>query len=218
LAAIVAGSQTHIVALFRLSLETVTLPTAWKVAKIVPRRKPNKPDYTVAKAYRPISLLATLGKNLEALVAEKLSFLAETHRLLPKSHFGARKGRSATQAFTILQESIFQAWRDKRLLSLVSFDVKGADNRVNIDILVRRLRKRGIPNKLVEWIIDFCSQRKASVVVNGHSTETADLPLAGLPQGSPLSPILFLYSNADLVSSKINRNKGAMAFVDDYTA
>jgi len=44
-----------------------------------------------------------------------------------------------------------------------------------------------------------------------------DLPQAGLPQGSPLSPILSLYFNADLISSEINRNKGAIAFVDDYT-
>ncbi|KAF9728545.1 zinc knuckle [Paraphaeosphaeria minitans] len=166
----------HIVALFKLSLETATLPSEWRVAKIVPLRKPNKPDYTVAKAYRPISLLASLGKGLEAVVAERLSFLAETHRLLPKSHFGARKGRSTTQALTILQESIFQACRDKRVLSLVSLDVKGAYNGVNIDVLTKRLRKRGIPNVLVDWITCFCSQRKASVVVNGHTTKKVDLP------------------------------------------
>ena len=40
----------------------------------------------------------------------------------------------------------------------------------------------------------------------------------GLPQGSKVSPILFLFFNADLVTSKLNRNGGAMAFVDDYTA
>ena len=210
--------RNHITALFRLSLETATVPQSWKVAKIVPLRKPNKPDYTLAKAYRPISLLATLGKNLEAVVAERLSYLAETHHLLPKSHFGARKGRSTVQALTLLQESVYQAWRDKRVLSLVSFDVKGAYNGVSIEVLANRLRQRWIPQTLITWIVSFCQQRKASVVVNGHTTETTDLPQAGLPQGSPLSPILFLYFNAGLVSSKINRNQGAIAFVDDYTA
>ena len=210
--------KDHIVALFRLSLETARIPQAWRVAKIVPLRKPNKPDYTLAKAYRPISLLATLGKNLEAVVAARLSYLAETHHLLPKSHFGARKGRSTTQALTLLQESVYQAWRDRRVLSLVSFDVKGAYNGVNVDVLAKKLQQRRIPAALVTWIVDFCQRRQASVLVNGHTTETAGLPYAGLPQGSPLSPILFLYFNADLVSSKIDRNKGAIAFVDDYTA
>lgn len=41
---------------------------------------------------------------------------------------------------------------------------------------------------------------------------------AGLPQGSPLSPILFLFFNADLVEGPINKNKGSFAFIDDYIA
>src|SRR6266481_1854495 len=41
---------------------------------------------------------------------------------------------------------------------------------------------------------------------------------AGLPQGSPLSPILFLFFNADLVQQRINNNGGSIAFMDDYTA
>jgi hypothetical protein len=33
-----------------------------------------------------------------------------------------------------------------------------------------------------------------------------------------VSLVLFLFFNADLVTSKLNRNEGAMALVDDYTA
>jgi Reverse transcriptase (RNA-dependent DNA polymerase) len=44
------------------------------------------------------------------------------------------------------------------------------------------------------------------------------LPQAGLLQGSLLSPILFLFFNADLVQYKISNKGGAVAFVDDYTA
>ena len=41
---------------------------------------------------------------------------------------------------------------------------------------------------------------------------------AGLPQESPLSPILFLFFNVDLVQRKIDAKEGAIAFVDDYSA
>jgi hypothetical protein len=46
-------------------------------------RKPGKPNYSAPEAYRPISLLNTLGKLLEVVVARRLSFLAEKHGLLP---------------------------------------------------------------------------------------------------------------------------------------
>lgn len=105
--------------LFQTSLDSGILPRQWKIAKIVPLKKPNKDDYTRAKAWRPISLLSTLGKLLEAVVAERISFAVETHGLLPTNHFGARKQRSAEQALLLLQEHIYTAWRSRKVVSLV---------------------------------------------------------------------------------------------------
>lgn len=55
-------------------------------------------------------------------------------------------------------------------------------------------------------------------MVNGHASERRPLPQAGLPQGLPLSPIFFLFFNADLVQSRVGKAGGSMAFVDDYSA
>ena len=138
--------------------------------------------------------------------------------LLPANHFGARKRRSTEQALLILQEQIYKAWRARKVLTLTSFDVKGAYNGVFKDRLLQRLRARGIPESLVKWIGAFCSGRTATIMVNGFTSQRQDLPQAGLPQGSPLSPILFLFFNADLIQHKIDANGGSVAFVDDYTA
>jgi len=211
------ATKDRILRLFQQSLDTGELPHQWRQAKIVPLKKPNKGDYTKAKAWRPISLLSTLGKVLEAVVAERISNLVETHGLLPANHFGARKQRSAEQALVLLQEQIYEAWRGKKVLSLVSFDVKGAYNGVHKGRLLKRLGARGIPPKLVAWIDSFCSNRTATLVVNGEASQKQALPQAGLPQGSPLSPILFLFFNADLVQQKIMATGGSLAFVDDYT-
>jgi hypothetical protein len=206
-----------IVSLFNASIDAGRLPTAWKTAKIIPLKKPGKGDYTVPKNFRPISLLCTLGKALEAVVAERISYLSEKHALLPRMHFGARKRRSAVQALVYLQEAAYDAWRENKTMSLVSFDVKGAFNNVAKGPELERLRKRRIPEALVRWIDDFCTDRVAYIIVNGVTSARVRLPGSGIPQGSPLSPGIFLFFNADLVQMRI-RNGGSIAFVDDYSA
>lgn len=41
---------------------------------------------------------------------------------------------------------------------------------------------------------------------------------AGIPQGSPLSPILYIFYNANLVEQPIDKTQGALGFIDDYLA
>jgi ribonuclease HI len=208
----------RVLELFQASLDEGTLPRQWRHAKIIPLKKPNKENYTIAKAWRPISLLATLGKILESIIAERISHAVETYGLLPTSHFGARKQRSAEQALLLLQEQIYAAWRGRRVLSLISFDVKGAYNGVCKERLLQRVKARGIPEVLLRWVEAFCSERTATIQINGQASEARSLPQAGLPQGSPLSPILYLFFNADLVQRQIDGQGGAIAFVDDFTA
>ena len=105
-----------------------------------------------------------------------------------------------------LQEKVYQALRDKNVISLVTFDVRDAFNGVTPDILVNQLEERHIPEELVYWIEDLTQNQKASVVVNGVTTSVNSPPNSGLPQGSPLSPILYLFFNSDLVRSLINKN------------
>ncbi|KAF4336646.1 reverse transcriptase [Fusarium beomiforme] len=204
--------------IFQTSLKEGVIPRQWRHARIIPLKKPGKDDYTIAKAWRPISLLATLGKVLESVVAERISHAVETHGLLPTNHFGARKQRSAEQALVLLQEHIFSTWRSRHVVSLISFDVKGAYNGVCKERLLQRMKARGIPEEILRWVDAFCSERTATIMINGQSSESRPLPQAGLPQGSPLSPMLFLFFNADLVQTQIDRNGRAIAFVDDYTA
>ncbi|RKK97848.1 hypothetical protein BFJ70_g17589, partial [Fusarium oxysporum] len=116
------------------------------------------------------------------------------------------------------RREVYKVWRNRKVVSLVSFDVKGAYNGVFKDRLLQRLEARGIPKGLIRWINAFCSYRTATITVNGYTSALRELPQADFPQRSPLSPILFLFFNADLVQSRIDSNGGSIAFVDDYSA
>ena len=131
-------------------------------------RKLGKGDYTVLKAFRPISLLPTISKGLEAVVAARLSYMVERYSLLPDNHFGARPRRSAEQALNVIVEKTYQAWRGGKILSLVSFDVNGAFNGVHTSVLIQRLAERRVPKQIVEWIGDFVSERHAQVTVGEY--------------------------------------------------
>ncbi|KAI3527139.1 zinc knuckle [Colletotrichum filicis] len=54
-------------------------------------RKLGKDNYIVPKVYRPIALLNTVGKIMDAIIARRLSYFAEIHRLLLDSHMGRRR-------------------------------------------------------------------------------------------------------------------------------
>jgi ribonuclease HI len=208
----------HVLWLYNTSLELRHTPRRWKTARIVTLRKPGKADYTIPKAFRPISLLPTISKGLEAAVAARLSFITETYNLLPANHFGARPRRSAEQALNVLVERIYQTWRQRKVLSLVSFDVKGAFNGVHSAVLEKRLAARQVPSPAVQWIRNFCDGRQAQVTVGSFESEVSPIEYAGIPQGSPLSPLLYVFYNADLVEWKIDGAGGALGFVDDFNA
>ena len=211
------GTLKHIITrILTASIKLGYHPKRWRGAKIVVLRKPGKPDYSIPGAYRPISLLNTLGKILEAVIARRLSHLAEKYGLLPDTQFGGRPGRTTEQALLVLSNAIDRAWYKHGVVTLVAFDLKGAFNGVNKLSLDARLRAKGIPTVARKWISSFMSDRFANIGFDDFRTDVSPLTNAGLAQGSPLSPILFAFFNSDLVNQPVNCRGGASAFIDDY--
>lgn len=85
--------ENHIVQLYTTSMELAYLLESWRIAKIIAMAKPNKKNKTLPNAYRPISLIPTISKGLEAVVANRMTYLAETYSLLPENHFGLELGK-----------------------------------------------------------------------------------------------------------------------------
>src|SRR5690606_653438 len=153
--------------------------------------KPNKPDYKVVKAYRIVALLNCLGKIAEKLVACRLSTLCETYQLLHKDQIGGRKQRSAVDAILALVSDVENNWNKKLVTSALFLDVKGAFDNVSRVRLLQTMRQMRIPTPLVHWVEHFMTERSIQLAFDGQREGMVPVD-TGIPQGSPVSPILFL--------------------------
>ena len=114
----------------------------------------------------------------------------------------------------VLSESIHKAWKEQKVFTAVFLDVAGAFNNVHHKRLIHNLKMRRIPLCLVKWLESFLNGRTTRLQFNGKTSDTISIN-AGIPQGSPLSPLLYMYYNADLLTVSARPNDVALGFIDD---
>ena len=190
----------------------------WKHFTTIVLRKPGKPDYEIPKAYRPIALLCTMAKVLTALIAEDMSQLVEKHQLVPATHFGSRPGRTTTDALQYLVYKIKDAWRQGKVALILFLDVEGAFPNAVSDRLIHNLRKRKIPSIYIELIRKILEGRKTRLKFDDFISELIDI-CNGIGQGDPLSMILYVIYNADLLDMlALLEGEDSIRYVDDAIA
>ncbi|KAF9538302.1 hypothetical protein CPC08DRAFT_651493, partial [Agrocybe pediades] len=80
--------EEHLLQIYNAVLSLDTYVDTWREFTTVVLRKPGKPNYEIANAYRPIALLNTMAKILTAIIADDISRTVERELLLPENHFG----------------------------------------------------------------------------------------------------------------------------------
>ena len=190
-------------------------PQPFRVSKTIPLKKPKKPDYHAPKAWRPVALMNTLGKIMEKVLAARLRDATETHQLLPQTQTGARPNRSTETALALLTDQIRTAWSHGAVASVLALDVSGAFDRIPPPRLDHALARRRIPQWTRNVVRSFMTHR-TTLDIPGHEAAPR-LRTAGIPQGSPLSPVLFLLFSGDLLDAAHDPAHGVAAtgFVDD---
>jgi hypothetical protein len=92
---------------------------------------------------------------------------------------------------------------------------KGAFNYVARKQLLKRMIQLKIPGDLIQWTNSFLTDRQIQLVIDGHTCPAASLETE-VPQGSPVSPILFIiYLSGifEVIEAKVPIK--ALSFVDD---
>ena len=197
--------------LFQRMLELGVHPASWKTARVLPVPKPGA-DLHSAKGYRPIALLNVLSKVMESLMKDRMSFLLETRNLLSDCQQGFRQTRSTELALWRFVSSATLALKTRHRCVAVALDIQSAYDTVDHPALLWKLRQKTLPRYMVAWTRAFLAHR--TVVLRVNDSEFPYPIRAAVPQGSPLSPTLFLVYVDDLLQ-QLARVVHCQAFADD---
>ena len=181
----------RLIAMVQQAIKLGYRPKRWKRARGVLLEKGGRRDLSMVKSYRVISLLDCLGKVVEKIVAGLLSGYCENFSKLHQGQMGTRKQRCAIDAVASLVYKVEGFCAEKKLATALFMDVKGAFDHVSQTKLVERIIELGIDGDLIRWTQSFLTDRKVQLVIDGHTNKERDIETE-IPQGSPVSPILFL--------------------------
>ena len=148
-----------------------------------------KGDSSSLAKYRPISLLCSCNKIIAALVKNRLTDGLDSW--LMKTQYGFRPGKSTSQAIFVARRLQDFAEKSKSQSTLILLDWEKAFDRVDQSKMIETLRRLLVPEKLCNLIASFYQDPKFKVKA-GNTSSCLRSQLAGVRQGCPLSPYLFV--------------------------
>jgi len=205
-------AKQKLLEIFNLSWQSGKFPDSWKEAIITPIHKKGK-DRHSKTSYRPISLLSCLGKTLERMVNKRLQYHLETNNLLNAAQSGFRKNRSTEDQITLLTQDIENGFQQKMKTVAVFVDLSKAFDKVWKEGLLLKLLQKNVCGNMFRWIQSYLFHRSARVKLEGHISPLVKIR-EGVPQGSVISPTLFVVFIDD-IAKNLSRHIPRALHADD---
>ena len=149
------------------------------------------------------------------MISARLYEMAENQKWLNNEQAGFRKGRSCEDQIIKLIQNISDGFQSKPMKRTVMalLDYSKAYDRTWKERLLSKLHDYGTPRQMTRWIEAFLRTRTAEVVINGTRSKRVRMK-QGLPQGSVLSPLLFILFIND-ITKDIPADVESPLFADD---
>ena len=190
-------------------------PGLWKLGILSPIPKTSKPSNDPTK-YRPIALLSCLGKVYERLLHQRLRKIIEPYGLSTRQA-GFRPGRNCEELLVDLTEDITASFAGRSATEAVFLDISKAYDSVWREGLVAKLIKKGVNSNLLSSLSSFLEDRFYVSRVNNTKGDWQEFD-HGVPQGSVLSPTLFIIFVDDLAKELEPMDLIRIAFFADDIA
>ena len=144
------------------------------------------------KTIAQLQTYVLLQKFFEKLILQRLHQIEFENLvdLTNKSQHGFKKNRSTNSASLILQSVLARALDENNYAMLASLDLSAAFDVVNVELLLVRLRRIGLPDDVISLVGNWLSLRYYYVSVGGKCSIIHSLTV-GTVQGSILGPILY---------------------------
>ncbi len=181
--------------IINFSLSSNTFPEAWRKANVIPVPKCESPNDL--NSFRPISLLPTLSKIIEKVVAQQVVHYLNDHNLFSKYQSGYRKNHSTSTALLKVCTDIINAMDDGKIAILTLLDYSKAFDTVNHTLLLAKLQALGFMIPTIQWFRSYLFGRSQRVVQNNNCSGWLNI-VHGVPQGSILGPLLFCLMCVDI--------------------
>ena len=207
-------AKIELLAIFNESFKRAIAPQMWRNAIIIPLLKLGKPASDLA-SFRPISLTSCIAKLLEKMIAERLYSISGNNGLFNHQQAGFRKDRSCEDQILRIVQSIEDNFQKSPMhrSALALLDFSHACDTVWKEKLLLSMHGKGINLQYIKWLYAFLQNRQARVRFNNELSYTRKMR-QGLPQGSVLAPLLFLFYIDNLASILPSETLNAL-FADD---
>ena len=138
-------------------------------------------------------------------------------KIIEEEQEGFREKRSTVRSLYRMQLELEDIQRNKKPAVLLNIDLEKAFDSVWIDGLLYKLQNIGITGNLLSIIQAFLSNRLSFIKIGNYHSNNFPIHI-GLPQGSVLSPTLFILFINDFIDEYPIRFKFADATVLILTA